>query len=704
MGVRSRDFVGIAEGIRSHELSAKSQIENLKGCISKLSARRSSLNRTISYLEAAIAAEYERRRPDREYIEELKEEKSSTKEALDDVESELDSTNHELNNKQNELQEVEEEKAQTLFEIQERARKTSNNISLVGGMYGAYAGVGSSIQDSLQTSLSSLGQAASILGGSVETASRGTGRSSSSGSGSISSGEMGNKNTEVGALTAFTGGNFSGTSPLSASRFSTTQDVSATPATLPNYHSGKGTINTKNVQNFITSQDKNGYAISSFGSDVDGQADFQNADVYCSKQTSQNMEVTFSSMEESSFLEEHSPHKHTFADWINPNNYVNGRYIGEGQEWGYKPYGKDASEFKNMMTHLSEEAKVSHMQMLGYGKNDCADFSGYGATRIQSNGNTWYIAGDNHVAYLEYYNHMNDYNIKNVVGKEHVVEYINPNMIEGISVSTREIEDSNLFWSQHKTDGTKESFMKIASYIPKVKELLDRGISFQEICNHPELGECASIYFDTNSLAAVRVLKGDGFYEFQSNGRHRILAARDFGISIPVIVVGEIVKKDGISEKMCDISNENTKGLSNSKIPPVKQKCVKVIKKLFRRENVKKILAAADIVVSLSGGVQAAKEMPNTYEDLIDNKVLEHKTNAYSDKNLFKLMNDMGYEVDNDKSVKDIIIEAGQIINGIGGDEDETALSDPFEKANEIKEEIESAILTKNSPTTSTEF
>lgn len=29
MAIRSKDFVGIAEGIRSHELSAKDQIEKL---------------------------------------------------------------------------------------------------------------------------------------------------------------------------------------------------------------------------------------------------------------------------------------------------------------------------------------------------------------------------------------------------------------------------------------------------------------------------------------------------------------------------------------------------------------------------------------------------------------------------------------------------------------------------------------------------
>lgn len=59
MAVRSRDFVRIAEGIRSHELSAKNLIENLKGRVSELSSSKRTLESTISCLEAEIAAAYE---------------------------------------------------------------------------------------------------------------------------------------------------------------------------------------------------------------------------------------------------------------------------------------------------------------------------------------------------------------------------------------------------------------------------------------------------------------------------------------------------------------------------------------------------------------------------------------------------------------------------------------------------------------------
>ena len=59
MAIRSKEFVGIAEDIKSHELSTKGRIENLRGTISELSGIKRSLDNQISYLEAALAAAYE---------------------------------------------------------------------------------------------------------------------------------------------------------------------------------------------------------------------------------------------------------------------------------------------------------------------------------------------------------------------------------------------------------------------------------------------------------------------------------------------------------------------------------------------------------------------------------------------------------------------------------------------------------------------
>lgn len=375
MAARSRDFVGIAEGIRCHELSTKSLIENLKGRVSELSIRRNSLNDTISYLEAAIAAAYEDTDedgdPDYELIASLESEKSSAECELSGVEQDLDSTGNELENKQNELEAVEEEKAQTLFEIQERARKTSQNISLAGGMYGAYAGVGSALQNSLQMSLSSLTQAAGILGGSVDGASGGSSGGTTSGIGGAASGEIGtsagNGNTETGALAAFTGGYSGETLPLSASRFSTNQDQLSTPATIPNYHSGQGSINIRAPQSFSTEQGANEYALSSFGDGSAPQIFIQNEDRYKSSQESPNIESQFTTNPCSC--------QHTFADWINPANYQDGHYIGTGQAWGYKPYGEDSSNYSSHIITPEIDALIKFMSSNGYGEFDFHKYS-----------------------------------------------------------------------------------------------------------------------------------------------------------------------------------------------------------------------------------------------------------------------------------------------------------------------------------------
>lgn len=386
MAVRSRDFVGIAEGIRSHELSTKRQIENLKGRMSELSGRRSSLNNTISYLEAAIAAAYEDTDedgdPDYGLIASLEAQKSSAENELSGVENDLDSTGNELENKQNELEMVKEEKAQTLFEIQERARKTSNNISLAGGIYGAYAGVGGTLQNSLQTSLSSLTQAAGILGGSVDGAS-GRSLGGPSGSGNAASGEvgtsLGDNSSEKGPLSAFTGGYSGEVLPLSASQFSTNQDQLATPATMPNYHSGQGSINTRAPQSFSTEQGANEYALSSFGDVTAPQVISQVPIGYRSNQASQNMESQFVSTDSSApGASSSSPgsRQHSFADWLNPDNYTeDGHYIGEGQSWGYKPYENDTSEYAITIMTLAQKALSSYMQEYNYGKWDYSTYS-----------------------------------------------------------------------------------------------------------------------------------------------------------------------------------------------------------------------------------------------------------------------------------------------------------------------------------------
>lgn len=308
MAIRSKEFVGIAEDIKSHELSTKGRIESLRGAISELSGAKRSLESQISYLEAALAAAYEDTDedgyPDYGRIAAIEAQISQAEGQLSEVEGELDDAHGELTKSEAELDGVMEEKARTLFEIQERARKTSNNIAVAGGMYGAYSGVGSSLQSSMQTSLASLSQAASILDGSVDgftggSSGGGGDGSSIGGRGMTSQGELSTSALSAFAVGAATSSILSGsTSPASApSSFTTNHTNGATPATTSGFRSGQQSINPQKTLNFKSEQSGNSYAVAVFsdndGSDVASKQPSKLSD-YQSSQASSNMEKRIS--------------------------------------------------------------------------------------------------------------------------------------------------------------------------------------------------------------------------------------------------------------------------------------------------------------------------------------------------------------------------------------------------------------------------
>lgn len=112
---------------------------------------------------------------------------------------------------------------------------------------------------------------------------------------------------------------------------------------------------------------------------------------------------------------------------------------------------------------------------------------------------------------------------------------ISPGLIEGIHLGKGEVEDPSVFWGQHEKGGTAESFQEIASHIPEVRDRLAAGDTLDDLAGDDKLSDCASIYFRN----MPEVIERDGYYEFNSNGRHRILAARALGHDIPVKVIGK---------------------------------------------------------------------------------------------------------------------------------------------------------------------
>lgn len=167
--------------------------------------------------------------------------------------------------------------------------------------------------------------------------------------------------------------------------------------------------------------------------------------------------------------------------------------------------------------------------------------SQFGQFNVDSNG---FVKGNGYDSYINDWNSYGnaefETDTKSFEGKN-ITETIDPASIEGIRVSENDIKEPSIFWGQHKTGGTAESFKEVASHISEVKSELDKGRSLFDLENDPVLGPCASIYFDPQNM--VQVIKCDGYYEFQSNGRHRVLAAREAGYDIPVKIIGTRIRK-----------------------------------------------------------------------------------------------------------------------------------------------------------------
>lgn len=156
----------------------------------------------------------------------------------------------------------------------------------------------------------------------------------------------------------------------------------------------------------------------------------------------------------------------------------------------------------------------------------------YGVSQLR-NGADYFVKGDNYDQFEREYYAPEDLTYTKYETPEELD--ISPSLIEGIHLGKSEVEDPAVFWSQHDKSGTAESFQEIASHIPEVRERMAAGDTLDNLMDDEKLSDCANIYFRN----MPEVIERNGYYEFGSNGRHRILAARALGYDIPVRVIGK---------------------------------------------------------------------------------------------------------------------------------------------------------------------
>ena len=165
------------------------------------------------------------------------------------------------------------------------------------------------------------------------------------------------------------------------------------------------------------------------------------------------------------------------------------------------------------------------------------DFSGFTAVKRADQNDCWDIRGNGFAAYDSYLSNPDSYDRTTYDTPQYGTAATDH--IEGISkLRTVDIENPELFWGRD-SGKSMEDFVLIAKKIPRVAKELKSGRTLGDLLMDKELGDCASIYFAN----APQVYKGDGFYEYVDGGRHRILAAAASGQKIPVVIIGDIHKK-----------------------------------------------------------------------------------------------------------------------------------------------------------------
>ena len=182
-------------------------------------------------------------------------------------------------------------------------------------------------------------------------------------------------------------------------------------------------------------------------------------------------------------------------------------------------------------------------------------FSGFEVDK-HINGSDYFVKGSNYEQFKNDYYSTDDFTYRMLDNPKTV--NVSPSLIEGIHLSEYDVNNPSAFWSQHMRNGSQASFREIARHIPEVREQLSKGKTIDDLLQDPDLGTCTQIYF----VDKTRVVECDGYYEFDSNGRHRILAARELGYEIPVEVIAR--KEHGTNEIAADKHTKTAEKLLES--------------------------------------------------------------------------------------------------------------------------------------------
>ena len=114
-------------------------------------------------------------------------------------------------------------------------------------------------------------------------------------------------------------------------------------------------------------------------------------------------------------------------------------------------------------------------------------------------------------------------------------------ILKEVYLSDRELGNPEGFWTRNGREGwSRENILRRASHIQDVRQNTESGMSLDELSQNPVLDDTIRSYYNN----PVQVAQVGSYYVFQSDGRHRTLAAQSLDTYIPVLVTGSYTRND----------------------------------------------------------------------------------------------------------------------------------------------------------------
>lgn len=150
-----------------------------------------------------------------------------------------------------------------------------------------------------------------------------------------------------------------------------------------------------------------------------------------------------------------------------------------------------------------------------------------------------YFSRGNH--YEEYRDYWENGNYTFSRNENPELVYVRARDIEGVYLSDRELGNPEGFWTRNGREGwSRENILRRASHIQDVRQNTESGMSLDELSQTPVLDDTIRSYYNN----PVQVAQVGSYYVFQSDGRHRTLAAQSLDTYIPVLVTGSYTRND----------------------------------------------------------------------------------------------------------------------------------------------------------------